>query len=98
MKITDYKRNLIIIVGCLFVLLFSFLFYNSAVVRDDDVYDVVLFWGQSNMVGYCGALKSEREKDIRFDYSDPNSVKEYSRITGIDKEILSNCRQMNWIL
>lgn len=72
-------------------------FYNNTVAYSSDIYDVILFWGQSNMVGYCGLKQNERVKDIRFDFTNLNDVDEYSKISGIDKRILSGNLQMNWV-
>ncbi len=57
---------------------------ESFAVTSEDTYDVVLFWGQSNMVGYA-----KKNKEDRYDPSDEASVEAYSKETGIDKSILS---------
>ena len=57
---------------------------ESFAVTSEDTYDVVLFWGQSNMLGYA-----KNNKEDRYDPSDEASVEAYSKETGIDKGILS---------
>lgn len=60
---------------------------------NEDVYDVILFWGQSNMVGSC--LNSTED---RFDPNDDESVKAFSKATGIDEDILKNNTQSRNLL
>lgn len=70
---------------------------NTVNAQDSDIYDVILFWGQSNMVGLCGLRNTEKEKDTRYNYEDSESVSEFSKITGINNEILQNSETMNHI-
>ena len=49
----------------------------------ESVYDVILFWGQSNMVGTCSARKEDR-----YNPSNSNSVRAYSKLSGIDEDLL----------
>ena len=103
-KYTCILTIFLIIMQC--VMLCTFNNYSSAVMNED-VYDVILFWGQSNMTGYCGiydakkakenGTKNETERDERYEYWDSNSVNNYSKKTGIDKEFLANSVQMNWV-
>ena len=87
-----------------FMLLFSiisqiivpFNISNSSNSEDEEIYDVILFWGQSNMVGYCGTKDNEKQADTRYNSSDLNSIKSFSNKTGIDKEILANSVRMNY--
>lgn len=58
---------------------------NESFAATSDIYDVVLFWGQSNMVG-----QSKANKEDRYDPADDASVSAYSKETGIDKGILAN--------
>ena len=79
----------IISTSILFVILsiwFNILYVKneSFAAADEDIYDVVLFWGQSNMAG-C----SKSNKEDRYDPLDEASVEAYSKETGIDKEILT---------
>lgn len=92
----DYKINSII-VAILFMVLLLCQLFNESVAHNSDIYDVILFWGQSNMVGYCGIKQNERFKDVRYDFTNLNDVDKYSKISGIDKMILSVSQQMNWI-
>lgn len=69
---------------------------NISNANDEDIYDVILFWGQSNMVGYAGMHEEERDADKRYDYTNEESVAEFSKKTGIDQEILSNSVQIAW--
>ena len=58
---------------------------------EDDIYDVILFWGQSNMLGTCGAKAGEKVYDERQD------IDNFSEITGIDEEIVQNTVRMNHV-
>ena len=64
--------------------------------NSEEIYDVILFWGQSNMVGYCGKNENEKQADTRYDYMDSNSVKNFSSKTGIEKEFFANSSKMNF--
>ena len=57
--------------------------YCSVVVPKQDVYDVILFWGQSNMVGSCYTTK-----ETRFIPTNTTSVNSFSKLSGIDADIL----------
>ncbi len=70
---------------------------ESAPLKTDEPYDIILFWGQSNMVGYCGKNASERKKDTRYDYLDAEDVASYSKKTGIDEVLLSNSPKTNFV-
>lgn len=72
--------------------------------NNQDIYDVILFWGGTNMVGNCGrennpkyGKPNEQAQDEFYNYLDEKSVKDFSKITGIDKEILSNSPKMNYV-
>ena len=111
MKNLKYKFiNMVIIV--LLIQIINLLVFNciSIATTGDikDTYDVILFWGQSNMTGYCGLnydeetanrhqANIETKRDYRYKYQDSNSVNNYSKKTGIDKEFLANSVQMNWV-
>ena len=66
-----------------------------------DIYDVILFWGQSNMLGKCGKITDEfdetlpdsryKGKNRKFTYT------KYSKLTKIDKTFLSNAVQLNYV-
>ena len=75
---------------------------------DEDIYDVILFWGQSNMVGYCGlyntdalaqshSSNNEAKPDPRYNYSNTSSVAAYSNKSGIDPIFLANSEKMNYV-
>ena len=66
-----------------------FLNKSYATAEDNDVYDVILFWGQSNMVGYCGVKKEEQKVDPRVKSSN------YSTYTGINQEIINVIKTNN---
>ena len=66
----------------LFFLIAIFLFPNKVFAKD--IYDIVLFWGQSNMVG-VGSRQGENEKDHRAD-----DIESFSRKIGIDIDILEH--------
>ena len=57
-----------------------------AATTTDDVYDVILFWGQSNMVGSC---YTRQESEVRFNPEDSTEVKNYSKLSGISEDILN---------
>lgn len=95
------KKNRIISVSII-LLIFLQIFFpicmsNAAETDEKEIYDVILFWGQSNMTGYCGSYEGERTKDTRYNYADASSVKAFSEQTGIDEEILSNSVKMNYV-
>lgn len=72
------------------IIIFAIAFnYNYTVnAEENDIYDIVLFFGQSNMVGYSGIHDDEREKDTRT-ITTENS--------GIRKEILDNYSKVNHV-
>ena len=60
---------------------------NSATMQTqqtEDIYDVILFFGQSNMAGFMSIGIEER-----YNLTDSNTVKEYSSRTGIDEDIIN---------
>ena len=69
--------------------------YSNA--ASSDIYDVILFWGQSNMVGRCGKEEYEKKPDTRYTYSNEASVNSYASKSGISKEFLSNSLRMNYV-
>lgn len=84
----------------LFIIIFisiQFLFSKPSYTSSEDVYDVILFWGQSNMVGYCGNKDYEKSPDYRYTYTDSSSVKAYSKKSGIDENFLANSVRMNYV-
>lgn len=56
-----------------------------------DVYDIVLFWGQSNMVG-----KGIRDEEFYKDYRLKN-ITTFSNESGIDTDILNKYSKMNHV-
>ena len=72
----------------------------SNVKAQEDIYDVILFWGQSNMTGYAGinpsteALTGEDKYDSRIT---EKGIDNFSTITGIRKEFLTNSTAMNHV-
>lgn len=76
---------------------------NIEDITEQDVYDVILFWGQSNMVGFCGLSDTssvtygEKIKDSRYDYTNTESVETFSKKTGIDVEYIKNSEKMNYV-
>ena len=55
-----------------------------------DIYDIVLFIGQSNMVGRATNTREKRYNHNSYIYDGAKSVKQYSNLTGINKNILNN--------
>lgn len=64
--------------------------------NNKEIYDVILFWGQSNMVGYCGS-KEENDEDKQEKRYSKEQIKEFSRITGISTKILNNATAVNHV-
>ena len=101
--------NIIIIFSILIQLMTPLRFINiSYASADEDIYDVILFWGQSNMVGYCGlyntdalaqshSSNNEAKPDPRYNYSSASSVATYSNKSGIDPIFLANSEKMNYV-
>lgn len=79
-----WKRLLFVLTLLLFILPFSV--YAKA-----EVYDVVLFFGQSNMTGYAGFNVMERLEDSRV------SLEDFSSRSGIDSSILDVYSSMNHV-
>ena len=69
----------------------------------NDIYDVILFWGQSNMTGwmYLGSSDNNSAKDLRInnDYNDNGkyTINEFSMYSKIDKDILRNYTAINHV-
>ena len=93
MKRKKYKIVIILCILILFQMYFNIVITKA---KSDDVYDVILFWGQSNMLGSCGIKDGEKKADSRYNYKNNTSVSNFSKITGIDTEILKNTQIMNW--
>ena len=55
-----------------------------------EIYDIVLFFGQSNMVGTAYNTIEKRYNHNIYTYAGANSVENYSKMTGINKNILNN--------
>lgn len=51
--------------------------------NSQDIYDVILFWGQSNMVGTCYTTK-----ETRYNPNNATSVYNFSKISGISPDLL----------
>ena len=60
----------------------------------EDIYDVVLFFGQSNMVGSSGKYDSEDKQDQRLKRE---GVSKFSKSSGISKEILKKYKEMGFV-
>jgi len=98
-KTSKYRIISITLIVCIlsqFIVPFNI--SNSAnEIEEQDVYDVILFWGQSNMVGSCGLKENEKLADTRYEYNNSSSVDTFSNKTGIDKGILSRSEKMNFV-
>ena len=87
------------------LLLVLFFIQISIVNASEDIYDVVLMWGQSNMTGFAGSKKTsggvrgEDQLDYNIDIENPDriSIENFSNITGINKDILENYKQVNYV-
>lgn len=62
--------------------------------KGDDIYDIILFIGQSNMVGSVRREIEDRYNHGQYTYPEALSVLEYSSLTGIERSILENNGQM----
>ena len=99
MKSCNKKLTIVVL---LIQILFTILNVESQAINiesEEEIYDVILFWGQSNMTGYCGSKSKngEKEKEKRYDYKDEESVQKFSKITGISTEILRIGTEVNHI-
>ena len=82
-------------ISCLiFVVFLGIIFFPYSVFAKAEVYDVVLFFGQSNMTGYAGVYDTEKVKDSRLTNL---GVDSFSSSTGIDKQILNKYTKMNHV-
>lgn len=81
-------KNKILYLSMFFILLFTyFIFANGNKVLAAEEVDMVLFWGQSNMLGSCGkyAENKENKKDKR-------------NLSGkIDEDIINEMKRMNYV-
>lgn len=81
-------------------LIIIFMIFSYKVYALEDTYDVILFWGQSNMVGYAGLYSSTDGKSGEDVYDSRVSnlgVDKYSQITEIDKSIINNYTTMKHV-
>ena len=86
------------IISILFLSVIILVIYSIKPVKADSnlIYDVILFWGQSNMVGCAGAKAPEKQSDTRYDYTDDNSTKKFATETQISPMFLQNSVQINY--
>ena len=82
-----FKILILAIIFSIIIQVFIPLVFNleTYAATTNDVYDVILFWGQSNMVGSC---LPRQESDIRFNPESNIEVKNYSKLSGISEDIL----------
>jgi len=83
-KIYDKRRTMVLVSMAMTLLCILFFRPESYANGEEDIYDVILFWGQSNMVGCANSNPEERYNPL-----DENSIQGYSKDTGIDKDILA---------
>lgn len=68
---------------------------KQVTVTINDCYDVVLFFGQSNMIGRCGRQASERNQyDFRLQQL---GVSNFSKASGIDSTIVQNYNKLSHV-
>lgn len=85
------KKLLIVIFICISFLLGIKVIQNKNVYAGDTAtYDVILFFGQSNMQG---CMSDENE---RFDNENKEQLENYAQKSGIDIDILQNTTKMNY--
>lgn len=85
------KTKLITVFLILIMLLnigFFFIKYNYVKATDNDVYDIILFWGQSNMVSHATQGSSMPGNFSTDKYN-------FSKETDIDIDILNNTKSTN---
>ena len=75
-------------------LLFCLLCFPYKIFAKAEVYDVVLFFGQSNMTGYAGSYDTEKAKDSRLTEM---GIDSFSTATGINKQIVNKYTKMNHV-
>lgn len=63
-------------------------------VMAEDIYDVILFWGQSNMVGRAGKLDKEKKYDARVTNL---GISGFSSATDIKMSIVKNYTALNHV-
>ena len=56
----------------------------------EDIYDIILFTGQSNMVGSARNEIEDRYNRNQYSYSGALNIEEYASATGIESNILAN--------
>ena len=66
---------------------------------DTSVYDVILFWGQSNMVGRVGRIKSDTKKgeDVKDTRLESLGENEFASRSGIDIDIVRSYYRMDYV-
>lgn len=93
------KKLFFIILCILLIVIQNPQYFNLNVnAAHNDIYDVILFWGQSNMLGTCGKFSSETSPDSRYKGKNRKfTYAEYSNLSGINKIFLSNAEQLNYV-
>lgn len=85
------NKPILILIIIISLLLVKIIQNKSVYAGDTEIYDVILFWGQSNMVGCMQDLDEER-----FDNQSEEEVENFSKATGIDTDILYNTTKRNY--
>lgn len=57
---------------------------------EEDIYDIILFTGQSNMVGSARDEIEDRYNRNQYSFSGALNIDEYASATGIERDILAN--------
>ena len=72
---------------------------NSSIqTSDNDIYDIILFTGQSNMLGSAREVTEKRYNHNQFTYPDALSPGEYAALTKIKSSILrKNGKTLNFV-
>ena len=69
--------------------------YNIGDTSNQDIYDVILFWGQSNMAGSAGnLLQGATYRDLRVDEL---GIDQFSKLSEIDKDIVNQYVYMDYV-
>ena len=81
-------RSFLFVIGILLGVIQIFAGPMYANAKEKDIYDIVLFWGQSNMRGAVGGIEEERQPDKRI---------LVEADTGISQDILNVTTAMNHV-
>ena len=88
------KNIYILAITAVITSIIALIIYRGTMAQTNDVYDVILFWGQSNMVGYASYGSSWR---LNADDKATGNPEEFSKISGIDRGIVNKYTAYNHV-